>query len=130
MANDGDLDRIWSVIEQVGVCMLTTLDPRITRATSGAAAGPNRRIDLVRHRFTRRQREIATNRKVCLICIDKDENAYLSITDPAVAAAIWKTSDNMWSDEPDDPNPDSCELHFEGRIPELSPISARIARRQ
>jgi general stress protein 26 len=47
------------------------------------------------------------------VFIDKDENAYLSISgraevrrDRAKAAEIWKTTDNAWWDGPDDPNAD------------------------
>ena len=46
-----------------------------------------------------------------LVFVDGNANVYLSITaraevasDPAKAAEIWKSTDNMWWREPDDPN--------------------------
>ena len=46
-----------------------------------------------------------------LVFVDGNANVYLSITaraevasDPAKAAEIWKSTDNMWWRGPDDPN--------------------------
>ena len=66
-----------------------------------------------------KEHEIAAEHDVGLVFIDKDESAYLPITargdvrrDWAEAAAIWKATDNMWWDGPDDPNAGViCGLH-------------------
>ena len=92
-----------------------------TRRATGLRARPlEARPDLVRDRSARRQG--ARNRgrtDVGLVFIDKDESAYLPITargdvrrDWAEAAAIWKATDNMWWDGPDDPNAGViCGIH-------------------
>ena len=48
---------------------------------------------------------------VCLVFTDSDEKAYLSVTaraevfrDPAKAAELWKSTDNVWWSGPNDPN--------------------------
>ena len=58
-----------------------------------------------------KEHEIEAEHDVCLIFIDPDEKAYLSITgraevrrDPDKAAAIWKSTDNVWWSGPNDPN--------------------------
>jgi general stress protein 26 len=113
MAREEDFDRIWAIIERVGVCMLTT------RGTMGLHARPVEarpdRISGVIWFLTdlcsNKEHEIAADDEIGLVFIDRDENLYLSITasaeglrDRAVAAAIWRTPDNMWWDGPDDPN--------------------------
>src|SRR5262245_5939485 len=93
---------------------LTVIQAWPPKGTRSRTARPDRTAGLIWFVTDLRgdkEQEIAANREVCLIFIDKDDNAYLSITaiaerlrDRAVAAAIWKTSDNMWWDGPDDPN--------------------------
>ena len=68
--------------------------------------------------------EIEAEHDACLVFIDADEKAYLSITaraqverDHARAAQIWKTTDNAWWDGPDDPN--VCVIRVEPLTAEL-----------
>ena len=58
-----------------------------------------------------KEQEIGADHDVGLVFVDKTENAYLSITataertrDRDVAASIWRVTDNMWWNGPDDPN--------------------------
>ena len=106
-------DRVWEIIEREGVCMLTTrfdgglrarpLQPRPDRGES--------LIWFVTDVRSGKEHEIEAEHDVCLVFIDPDENAYLSITaraevrrDSAKAAEIWKSTDNVWWSGPDDPN--------------------------
>jgi general stress protein 26 len=113
MAEKDQLDRVWEIIERQGVCMLTThfdgglrarpLQPRLDR---GEAL-----IWFVTDLRSGKEHEIDGEHDVCLIFIDPDETAYLSITaraevccDPGKAAEIWKSTDNGWWSGPSDPN--------------------------
>jgi general stress protein 26 len=58
-----------------------------------------------------KEHEIEAQQDVSLIFVDAEAKAYLSLTaraevrrDHGKAAAIWKSTDNMWWNGPDDPN--------------------------
>ena len=58
-----------------------------------------------------KEHEIEAEHDVCLVFIDAEAKAYLSITaraevrhDHAKAAETWKSTDNMWWSGPNDPN--------------------------
>jgi len=107
------LNRVWDIIELVGVCMLTT------RITSGLRARPlESRPDrdagviwFVTDLHSAKEHEIEADNDVGLTFIDAKANAYLSLAARAEvlryhakAAEIWKPTDNMWWKGPDDPN--------------------------
>ena len=106
-------DRVWDIIEKVGVCMLTTrfangLRARPVEARPDRAAGL---IFVVTDVRSAKEHEIEAEHDVGLVFIDAKAKAYLSITaraevrqDHAKAAEIWKRTDNMWWSGPDDPN--------------------------
>jgi general stress protein 26 len=113
MADQEHLNRVWDIIERVGVSMLTThfaggfrarpVEPRLDRAAG--------LIWVVTDLRSAKEHEIETEHDVGLTCVDAKEKAYLSITaraevrrDPAKAAAIWRCTDNLWWHGPDDPN--------------------------
>ena len=113
MADHDHLARVWDIIERVGVCMLTTrlaagLRARPLEARPERAAGL---IWFVTDLRSGKEQEIEAEQDVGLVFIDAATNAYVSITaraviwrDRAKAAEIWKTTDNMWWNGPDDPN--------------------------
>jgi general stress protein 26 len=126
MAEKDQLDRVWEIIERRGVCMLTTrfdggfrarpLQPRPDR---GEAV-----IWFVTDLRSGKEHEIEAEHDVCLIFIDPDEKAYLSITaraevrrDPGNAAEIWKSTDNVWWSGPHDPNV---------RVLRVTPLTAEL----
>jgi len=113
MAKQDSLDRVWDVIEHVGVCMFTT------RSAAGMRARPlearpdrgNGIIWFVTDLRSAKEHEIARDPAVGLVFVDADAKAYLSITaeaairrDHVKAAEIWKRTDNVWWHGPDDPN--------------------------
>src|SRR5438477_12994429 len=112
MSDDGKLERVWEIIEKVGVCMLTTQFAGGLRARP-LEARPERDAGLiwfVTDRRSGKEHEIESEQDVGLIFIDPEDKAYLSITaraevrqDHARAAAIWKRTDNAWWSGPDDP---------------------------
>jgi general stress protein 26 len=114
MPGQDDIDRVWDIVDKVGVGMLTTrfsgglrsrpIEPRLDRE-----AGLIRIVTDVRG-F--KDDEIERSPDVGLVVISADDKAYLSISaravvtrDPAMAKKIWhKTDDLWWPDGPDDPN--------------------------
>src|SRR5947209_13282988 len=105
MTDEKNLARVWDIIEQVGVCMLTTsfaggLRARPLEARPDRAAGL---IWFVTDLHSGKGHEIEAEHDVGLTFIDEKANAYLSITaraearqDHARAAAIWQPTDNAW----------------------------------
>ena len=106
-------DRVWEIIETVGIAMLTTSFPGGLRARP-VEARPERDAGLiwfVTDLRSGKEHEIEAEHDVGLVFIDAKAKAYLSITaraevrqDHAKAAEIWKRTDNMWWSGPDDPN--------------------------
>ena len=113
MAEQHKIDRVWDIIEKVGVGILTTRFDGGLRARP-LEARPEREAGLiwfVTDLRSGKEHEIEAEHDVCLVFIDADAKAYLSITaraevrhDHAKAAEIWKSTDNMWWSGPDDPN--------------------------
>jgi general stress protein 26 len=113
MLEERHLDRVWDIIERIGVCMLTTQSGAGLRARP-LEARPDRASGLIWFLTDLRsgkEHEIEAEHAVGLVFIDADAKAYLSITaraqvlrDHERAAAIWKATDAMWWQGPDDPN--------------------------
>ncbi len=126
MAEPDHLHRVWDIIEKVGVCMLTTRSADGLRARP-LEARPERNagvIWFVTDLRSDKEHEIEAEHDVGLVFTDEKTKAYLSITaraqvrrDHATAAAIWKSTDNMWWRGPDDPN--VCVLR-------VTPIAAEL----
>ena len=113
MAEPGDIERVWDIVEKVGVGMLTTrfagglrsrpVEPRLDRD-----AGV---IHIVTDVRGLKDNEIERSPEVGLVVVCAPDKAYLSITgtaavtyDPAMAKKIWHKTDDLWWSGPDDPN--------------------------
>lgn len=114
MTEQQSIDRVWDIIENVGVGMLTTHLPGGLRARPLEArldrdAGVIWFVTDVRGG---KDDEIARDAHVGFVVIDAGANAYLSLTgtarvtrDAAMAAEIWRRTDDVWwPSGPDDPN--------------------------
>ena len=136
MNEKGDIDRVWDIIEKVGVCMLTTqfaggLRARPLEARSDREA---RLIFFVTDVHSPKDDEIAAAPDVGIVFIDADEKAYLSITgrasvlrDVEKTKAVWRKTDEVWW--PDGPgSPDVSLLRIEPSTAELwdGPASAAV----
>ena len=105
-------DRVWDIVEKVGVCMLTTRFAGGLRARP-VEARPDREAGLlwfVTDTRSDKEHEIEADADVGLVFIDHAAKAYLSITaraevkhDHAKAAEIWKATDSAWWKGPHDP---------------------------
>jgi general stress protein 26 len=127
MAEQNDISRVWDIIENHSVGMLTTqfsggLRARPLDARPDREAGA---IFFVTDVRGHKDDEIAARPDVCFVVIVPKDNIYLSITgrasvsrDPAKAKAIWKKADDMWwKGGPDDPN---------ARVLKIEPIMAEL----
>src|ERR1700740_438429 len=105
MTGQSHLDPLWDIIERVGVCMLMTRFADGLRARP-LEARPDRDAGIiwfVTDLPSGKEREIETAHDVGLVFTDQKAKAYLSLTaraevrrNLAKAAAIWKSTDNMW----------------------------------
>jgi general stress protein 26 len=103
--NSPQIDRVWDIVEKVGVAMLTTrfiggLRARPLEARPDRATGIIWFLTDVR---SGKDTEVAAAPDIGLVFIDTADKAYLSITgraeiarDTARAAAIWKSTDLPW----------------------------------
>jgi general stress protein 26 len=121
------VDRIWDLMEKIGVCMLTT------RFADGLRARPlevrldrdKGLISFVTDIHSAKESEIETTPDVGLVLIDPNDKAYLSITararisrDVQRISAAWRKSDEVWwPGGPTDPN--VCLLEIEPLKAEL-----------
>jgi general stress protein 26 len=127
MSEQGGVDRVWDLIEKVGVCMLTTQSAGRLRARP-VEARPERKICLifvVTDVRSAKPDEIEANPDICLAFVDPKAKAYLSIAararvtrDTAKIEQVWRITDTAWwPGGPTDPN--VCLLRIEPQIAEL-----------
>ena len=127
MSKQSNVDRIWDIIENAGVCMLATqragrlrarpMEPRLDRK--------RRLIFAVTDAHSAKLDEIEARPDIGLIFIDAKAKAYLSITgracvtrDIAKMKEIWRPTDAAWwPGGPTDPN--VCLLRIEPLTAEL-----------
>jgi general stress protein 26 len=127
MSRKHGINRVWEIIEQVGVCMLTTQFGGGLRARP-LEARPNRDagvIFFVTDIHSAKEDEIEAAPDIGLVFIDPSDKAYLSITgrarvvrDADAIKAAWRKTDEVWW--PDGPtSPDVCLLQIEPVTAEL-----------
>jgi general stress protein 26 len=124
--NEG-IDRVWDIIERVGVCMLTTQFAGGLRARP-LEARPDRNAGLiffVTDIESAKEHEVAGSPDIGLVFIHSSDKAYLSITgcasvvrDAKRTKAYWRATDEVWwPGGPDDSC--VCLLQIEPSIAEL-----------
>ena len=137
MDEHSDLDRVWGIIESVGVCMLTTQAACGLRARP-VEPRPDRHagvIFVVTDVRSAKQEEIEAKPEVNLVFIDTKAKAYLSITararvtkDIGKIEQVWRLTDAVWwPGGPTDAN--VCLLRIEPQTGELwdGPASTAVA---
>jgi general stress protein 26 len=137
MEQDQQLNRVWDIVEKVGVCMMTTRFEGGLRARP-LEARPDRERGLIQFVVDLRAAkddEVEAAPEVCLTFIHNKEKAYLSITgqaevldDAAQARAIWKKTDDAWWSGPDDPNVRVLRVTVQTAELWDGPASADVAR--
>jgi general stress protein 26 len=127
MTETSHIDRVWDIIEGVGVCMLTTQFGGGLRARP-VEPRPDRKSGLiwvVTDLHSSKEHEIEAEHDIGLVFIDHKANAYLSVTaraqvrqDTTKAKEVWRGTDTIWwPGGPDDPN--VCVLRIEPITAEL-----------
>jgi general stress protein 26 len=127
MSEQGNGERVWDIIEKVGICMLTTQAAGRLRARP-IEARPDRKAGLifaVTDVHSAKQDEIEAAPDVGLVFFDPKAKAYLSITararvmrDTAKIAQVWRKTDEVWwPGGPSDAN--VCLLRIEPLTAEL-----------
>ena len=137
MSEHGNLERVWDIIESVGVCMLTTQAGGPLRARP-IGPRPDRKsglIFVVTDVRSTKQEEIEAKPEVNLVFIDAKAKAYLSITASACVTRdickidqVWRLTDEVWwPGGPSDSN--VCLLRIEPQAGELwdGPASTAVA---
>lgn len=132
--------RVWEILEQTGVGMLTTQFGGGMRARP-LDARPDRESGVIYFVIDVRglkDDEIEASPDVCLVVVNVRDSAYLSITGraqvlrtPTLAAKIWKKTDDVWW--PDGPQDKHVRvLSLEPHLAELwdGPASAAIAKHE
>lgn len=107
-------DRIWNVIEKVGVCMLTTKTSNGELKSRPVEARSNRNkgcIYVVTDVCSAKEHEIERDPHLGLTFTDQRTNVYLAIaacgtvsSDPATIKKYWQMADSVWWKGPSDPN--------------------------
>lgn len=127
MSRENDIERVWDIVEKVGVCMMTTQFADGLRARP-LEARPDRDAGLiffVTDIRSPKEDEIEARPDIGLVFIDPSDKAYLSITgrarmirDAEMTKAAWlKTDEVWWPGGPEDPN--VCLLQIEPSTAEL-----------
>jgi general stress protein 26 len=137
MNEHSSLERVWEIIESLGVCMLTTQADGRLRARP-VEPRPDRKsglIFVVTDVRSAKQEEIEAKPDVNLVFIDEKAKAYLSIAahawvtrDISRLEQVWRLTDKVWwPGGPTDPN--VCLLRIEPQTGELwdGPASTAVA---
>jgi general stress protein 26 len=114
VAKQTQLDRVWEVIDKVGICMMTTRFSDGLRARP-LEARPDRHGDVIWFLTDRRgakDDEIEIFPAICLTFVYPKEKVYLSISGSASIARDTERAKNLWNEEqqawwpggPSDPN--------------------------
>jgi general stress protein 26 len=108
-----NIDHVWTMMEKIGFCMLTTNNGEFLRSRP-MSAYPRRHEDAIyfladaRHH---KDEEIAEHPNVCLAFADSKGQKYVSVGGRAVVSRdrarirdVWSAEHKAWWDSADDPN--------------------------
>lgn len=111
MAND--TDRVWDLMEKIGLCMLATKDGNTIRSRPMAAfvKREDGKIYFLTDARRHKDNEIDADPTVCLAFSDTSGQKYVSVSgnaqishDKAKVHDLWSVAAKAWWDSPDDPN--------------------------
>lgn len=115
MSHYSDQDRVWNLMEKIGLCMLVTHDGAgdelRARPMSAHVARDEEAIFFLADARDPKDDEIEINQNICLTFADASGQAYVSVTgtanlldDRVKIADLWSTAAKAWWDSKDDPN--------------------------
>jgi general stress protein 26 len=103
--SETDLDRVWDIMEDISICMVTTHAGGRMRSRPMHAIPDRDEHDIyfITHARGAKDDEIAAAPDVCVAFADIGDNTYLSVTgtaemvrDPAKAEELWSTEAQAW----------------------------------
>jgi general stress protein 26 len=113
MAHDTDTDRVWSLMDKIGFCMLSTHDGEDIRSRPMAAHVERdaNAIYFLTDANSHKDEEVARDSAVGLAFADPDDQKYVSLTgraevsnDRAKIKDLWSTAAKAWWKSADDPS--------------------------
>lgn len=113
MAHDTDIDRVWSLMEKMRFCMLSTHDGQDIRSRPMAAhvERDKHAIYFLTDAAGHKDDEIAQDQNVGLAFADTDDQKYVSLTGRAAISNdrrkiedLWSIPAKAWWDGPEDPS--------------------------
>ena len=136
MARSSDISHVWDIVEDIGVCMLTTkfADGLRARPVEARLDRDSGLIRVVTGLQSPKEHEIEAEHDVGLTFVDPSRGICLSISasatvsrDRAEVEAAWQSSDSLWWQGPADPS--VCVLHVTPHVAELwdGPASRIVA---
>lgn len=108
-----DVERVWEMIEDIGICMLVSRDGADLRARPMAAYfdRDTHEIFFLTDADSHKKEELERDPHVALTFADTDDQAYLCVTGMAAVSndrerirELWSTPAKAWWDSPDDPS--------------------------
>lgn len=113
MADRDPVERVWTLIEKIGICMLASRDGADLRARPMAAYfdRDSHTIYFLTDAGSHKDEEVADDPHVVLAFADTGSQTYLSVTgtaeirnDREKVRQLWSTPAKAWWDSPDDPS--------------------------
>lgn len=113
MAQDGDTNHVWDMMEKIGFCMLATEDGQDIRSRPMAAyvARDEHMVYFLTDVASHKDEEIARRPGVCLAFSDTSGQNYVSVSghaeisnDRAKIKELFSTPAKAWWDNADDPS--------------------------
>lgn len=113
MADRDPVERVWALVEKIGICMLVSRDGDDLRARPMAAFFERDQnvIYFLTDAQSHKDEEIVRGQHVVLAFADTGSQTYLSLTGTAeisndrdLVRKLWSTPAKAWWDSPDDPS--------------------------
>ena len=101
MTKQSPIDRVWNVVDKVGVCMMTTRfsDGLRARPLEARADRNENVIWFLSDRRASKDDEIKAYPTICLTFIDPKEKVYLSISGNASMSRDTESAKRLWNSE-------------------------------
>lgn len=113
MGHEADRDRVWEMMEKIGICMLASRDGDKLRARPMAAfvSRNEHAVYFLTDADSHKDVEIEKDSAVALAFADSSGQNYLSVSGRASVSRdrdkveeLWSTPAKAWWDDPDDPS--------------------------
>ena len=113
MAEKGDIERVWKLMQKIGFCMLASHDGQLIRGRPMAAhvERDENCVYFLTDADSHKDEEIARDPTVALFFADTSGQNYVAVTAEAAISndrdkirELWSTPAKAWWDDPEDPS--------------------------